>query len=331
MNQLEITNLSHAFKKKKVLTDISFNLAQGEILVVLGASGCGKSTLLNCLAGFEPIKQGMIKLNQTVVDGHNSFIMPQKRNIGLVLQETVLFPHLTVKENILLGINQSSLDYQESQLNKYITLLNIEDKLSAYPHELSGGQARRVSIARALCLNPQLLLMDEAFNGLDPMLSRSLRVELKKILKNSKLSTIIVTHDQAEALDLADRILLLNQGKIEQLAHPHQLILKPASDYVAEFMAQYPFLIIKKLNSSTCQQLAIDETFEKVFIPAQAIYYSEEGVRVELTSHHYYGTHYEVWIKLDGQALHFHLNQRELDFFLQQPRIKLELDQLFYQ
>ena len=243
-NHLSLANISHQYGDKIILNDISFNIERGEIICLLGASGSGKSTLLRLIAGVETLTTGSIAINDQIVVDEDIFIAPEDRQIGMVFQDYALFPHLTVAQNIMFGkIKHGKITRQQAlQQLDYIGLTEYAD---SYPNILSGGQQQRVALVRTLATAPEILLLDEPFSGLDSHLREELRVETKKLIKANNISAIFVTHDAEEALYLADKIILLNDSKIEQMGTPEQLLNQPASIYAAHYLRRYNELDVK--------------------------------------------------------------------------------------
>jgi iron(III) transport system ATP-binding protein len=211
MKILEINDLSKSYDgKKNVLKDCSFSIESGKICAIVGESGSGKSTLLKLITGLERPSAGQIKIKGKVVSNDDIIVSPQQRNVGLVFQDFALFPHLTVKENISFGLKKDKTKKVDELLKK----IKMEGYGNRYPSELSGGQEQRVSIARTLALNPELLLLDEPFSSLDTNLKSDLRQEIKQIIKDIGQSMIFITHDIFDALDIADEIIFLKEGNI---------------------------------------------------------------------------------------------------------------------
>ena len=210
---LEINDLSFSYiKNELILNKVSLSINKGEFVSVLGASGSGKTTLLRLIAGLDKQNSGSIILENKVIADNNSTLAPEKRNIGLVVQDKALFPHLTVKKNIMFGIRK--LKNKENLAMKMMKLFKIDHHMAKYPHELSGGEQQRVALARALVPKPQLLLLDEPFDGLDKALKADLHNEVKKIVKLKGMTVVMVTHDHDEATLLSDRIFSIKDGNI---------------------------------------------------------------------------------------------------------------------
>ena len=210
---LKIKNLTFFHRKDAlVLNKINLNIDKGEYVSILGSSGSGKTTLLRVIAGLEKQDGGSIMMDNEIISNESIMIAPEKRNIGLVVQDKALFPHLNVIKNIMFGIrNQSN---KQNTANEIMKLFKIEKHKNKFPHELSGGEQQRVALARSLAPNPKLLLLDEPFDGLDVELKSELHNEVQKIVKLKEITVIMVTHDHNEAKLLSDRIFSIEKGKI---------------------------------------------------------------------------------------------------------------------
>ena len=244
MVNLEIKNLVKVYNKKTVLDNISFEVNDGEFLSILGPSGCGKTTLLKILIGIEKPTSGQIfkkKENITKVD-------PAKRGMGIVFQNYALFPNMTVLDNVMYALNLKLKNKEEAkkQALEMIKVVNMEEHIKKYPHELSGGQQQRVAIARTLALKPDIILFDEPMSALDADNRLGLRKELKDIQKKFKTTMIYITHDQEEAFSLSDRVMVMNNGKIEQIDVPNKIFNHPKNDYVRNFVTNH---LIEKVSS----------------------------------------------------------------------------------
>ena len=215
-NILEIFELNHSFDKGVyVLDSINLTVKSGEILSILGPSGCGKTTLLRIIAGLEKQTNGIIKINNKIVSDQSCFIPPEKRNLGLIVQERSLFPHLTNYENILFGIK--NLDDKNEIVREYLELFKIDHLKDKYPHEISGGEQQRIALARSLVPCPALLLMDEPFNALDEKLKIEMYAEIKKIFRQKNMTVIMVSHDNEEVRFFSDKIYEIDNGILGQL------------------------------------------------------------------------------------------------------------------
>ena len=211
-NILNIENLSLSFKDQEVLKNINLSLDLGERVSILGESGSGKSSLLRCIAGFENINKGKISLKNEIVSSETFMLPTEKRGVGMVVQEKALFPHLTVKKNILFGIESNS--NKNEMVSELAELFKIEKLLDKLPGQISGGEQQRVAFARSLAPSPSLLMLDEPFSALDDKLKQELYYELDKIFEKQELSILLVTHDREEAQILTSRSLKLSQGSL---------------------------------------------------------------------------------------------------------------------
>lgn len=240
---LELREVSCAYEPNRPAVEhITFTVHQGEILCLLGPSGCGKTTILRAIAGFERVTAGSIALSGQLVSSRNSMIPTEQRHIGMVFQEYALFPHLRVDKNIAFGLTHLSRARQHAIVDDLLTLTGLRGLEHRYPHELSGGQQQRVALARALALRPVLLLLDEPFSNLDPDMASRMRQDLHALLRQTKTTAILVTHDHDEAFSMADRVAVLNRGRLEQFDTPEAIYHLPTTPFVADFVGQADFI-----------------------------------------------------------------------------------------
>ena len=225
-----------------MLTDLSFHIDKGMIGCLLGASGCGKTTVLRCIAGFEPVTAGEVRLNGAVMSRPGLTVPPEHRRIGMVFQDYALFPHLTVVRNIAFGLRDMTDAERDARVSELLETVGLAQVANHYPHELSGGQQQRVALARALAPRPELMLLDEPFSNLDVEMRERLSIEVRDILKQQNTTAILVTHDQNEAFNIADEIGIMYSGSIEQWDTPYRIYHEPASRFVADFVGQGVFL-----------------------------------------------------------------------------------------
>jgi iron(III) transport system ATP-binding protein len=248
---LSINDLSVAYGDGAPVVDrLSLSLARGEIGCVVGSSGCGKTTLLRAIAGFIGVSAGSIDVDGVCVAGPRFAVAPERRGIGLVFQDYALFPHLRVLENVAFGLRGADAPARAQRAAAMLDLVGLAGQAQKYPHELSGGQQQRIALARALAPAPKLLLMDEPFSNLDVDLRARLGAEVRQILKASGTTAILVTHDQQEAFAIADRIGVMNHGRLEQWDRPYDLYHRPSTRYVADFIGEGVFLPAKVLDPS---------------------------------------------------------------------------------
>lgn len=236
---LYVDKITHKYNRRVVLDDISFKIFNTEIVCLVGPSGCGKSSTLRLIAGLEKVQQGQILLSGNVVSASRSkHLAPEYRSIGFVFQDLALFPHYNVLENVKFGIKANDvLDINEKALS-LLKNVKLEDHSRSYPHTLSGGEQQRVALVRALATNPSLMLLDEPFSDLDPQLRISIREETLDILKESKITTLMVTHDPKEAMLMADKLIVMNKGKIVQEGSPSDIYYNPVNKFVAGFFSE---------------------------------------------------------------------------------------------
>lgn len=235
---IEISGISKSFDSFKVLDDINLRIETGELVALLGPSGSGKTTLLRIIAGLETPDQGSI-----IFDGEdNTNKSTQERKVGFVFQHYALFKHMTVFENIAFGLRvkpskiRPSKEAIKNKVQELLALIKMEELANRYPAQLSGGQRQRVALARALAVEPKVLLLDEPFGALDAKVRKDLRKWLRKLHDEYPITSVFVTHDQEEALDVADRVVILNQGKIEQIGTPEEVYDNPANPFVYNFL-----------------------------------------------------------------------------------------------
>ena len=240
---LELRYVSCAYETgRPAVQGISFAAREGEILCLLGPSGCGKTTILRAIAGFEPVCSGQLFLSGQLVSSPDIMIPTENRRVGMVFQEYALFPHLRVQDNIAFGLHHLARSERAGRVQEMLRLTGLEGFERRYPHELSGGQQQRVALSRALVQNPVVLLLDEPFSNLDPDMAGRMRQELHDLLRRTRTTTVLVTHDHDEAFAMADRIAVLNHGRLEQFDTPEMMYHMPATPFVADFVGQADFI-----------------------------------------------------------------------------------------
>lgn len=222
--QVESLSFFYNRSKEKTLDNFSAWIQKGEVVSILGESGSGKSTILRLIAGLETPTEGRIMIDNKIVSNDNKFVPPEKRGIGMVFQDYALFPHMTVADNVKFGLQHYNRKQKKERLEEVLDLVNLTQFHKRYPYELSGGQQQRVALARAMAPRPSLLLFDEPFSNLDASLQHKIREELRKILKKTGITSIFVTHDEADARALADQVIILKKGKIENVCKPCDML-----------------------------------------------------------------------------------------------------------
>ncbi len=244
---LQVCNVTKRFGQFTALKDVNFSAKAGEFLSILGPSGCGKTTILRIVAGLETQTEGKV-----VVEGRNVSSLPvSKRNVGIVFQSYALFPNLSAADNVAYGLRNKSISKKEirKRVSDLLHLVGLDGMAHKYPGKLSGGQQQRVALARAMALSPDLLLLDEPLSALDAKVRVMLRTEIRQLQQRLGVTTIMVTHDQEEALTMADRILVMNQGVLAQNGTPNEIYDRPASPFVASFIGSMNF--IEEMTKST--------------------------------------------------------------------------------
>ena len=232
--------------KSKVLTDVNFDLDESEIGCILGPSGCGKTSLLRAIAGFENINSGSVLKDGVCISNSLENTSVQNRKMGMVFQDYALFPNMDVKTNIAFGLKDATKKEKEDRVNYLLELVSLEQYKDKYPHELSGGEQQRVALIRALAPSPDVLLLDEPFSNIDADIKEELVTDVRDLLKELSITSIIVTHDQYEAFNIADKVAIMNNGKVEQVGNAYDIYHKPINKFVADFIGLGVFIPITR-------------------------------------------------------------------------------------
>ena len=243
MATVTIDHVTKAFGGNVVLTEFTDTFRDGEFVTLLGPSGCGKTTMLRIIAGFEKPTSGQLYLDSRLVSGGKTFIPPEKRSIGMVFQSYAVWPHMNVFDNVAypLTIQKVSRARIRESVEKVLKIVHLDQYAQRLPSQLSGGQQQRVALARALVARPALLLLDEPLSNLDAKLRESMRFEIKEIQASLGITVVYVTHDQTEAMAMSDRIILINQGRVQQSASPAEIYNNPVNPFVADFLGKVDF------------------------------------------------------------------------------------------
>lgn len=248
---ITIEDVTKRFGALTALKQVRLNIQPGELFFLLGPSGCGKTTLLRCLAGFHTPDAGVIRVD----DRDITHVPPHKRNMGMVFQQYALWPHLTIEENVAFGLEMQHLPKEDirQHVKDALARVHLEERAKAKPGQLSGGQQQRVALARALVIRPQCMLLDEPLSNLDAKLRLEMRTDIRSICKQAGLTAVYVTHDQKEALSIADRIAVMRDGCVEQVGTPDEIYRAPASAFVAGFIGEANFIqgTVRNLTEST--------------------------------------------------------------------------------
>ena len=238
MSHVRVRGLSKSFGAIEAVRELNLEIERGELMAVLGPSGCGKTTLLRVIAGFEQPDAGSVEVSDEIVAGPGRMIPPEKRRVGMVFQDYALFPHLSVERNVAFGLTSRPREEREALTRRTLELVGLQHKARTGVHELSGGERQRVALARALAPEPELVLLDEPFSSLDATLRGGLRREVELILRDAEATALLVTHDQEEALSLADRVAVMRDGEIVQVGPPVEVYGEPATRWAAQFVGE---------------------------------------------------------------------------------------------
>jgi len=327
-NTIRCQDLSKRFGEITAVEGVNLTLAAGRFLALLGPSGCGKTTTLRLLAGFEIPDHGEIEISGRQVNGPGLHLPPEKRQVGMVFQEYALFPHLSVADNVAYGLPKGS--DKQARVQEILALVDLTGMGSRMPYELSGGQQQRVALARALAPNPDLVLLDEPFSNLDAGLRGQVRAEVRQILRRVGATVIFVTHDQEEALSLADEVGVMMDGRLVQVDSPQKLYHRPVNRRVAEFVGEANFLPGQVNNGTvTCElgEFSSDGihtgAVEVMLRPEQVQLRPADNGPAEVIERTYYGHDQLVRLRLkSGAELHSRLLGSAGEFY---PGQRVEL------
>ena len=310
---LDINQLDIQIDKTRIIEDVSFQVVEGEICCLLGPSGCGKTTLLRSIAGFQQPTGGEISMDGRTLADCGHMLPPEKRQIGMVFQDLALFPHLPVKENIAFGMRgfkKSEINERVDSLLKLVDLRHLKD---SYPHQLSGGQQQRIALIRAMAPRPRLLLLDEPFSSQDTERRVQLAHEVRNILKQDNTTAILVTHDQKEAFAIADKIGVINSGRLSQWDSAYNLYHEPADKFVANFIGEGVFVCGNVLNGQTLQtelgeirgdvpKLQAGQLIDLLVRPDDIIHDDESSVQGVLVEKDFRGADHLYKIRMPGNT-----------------------------
>lgn len=337
---LENVSLRYPCTDTPAIANVTLTLEAGEILGLLGPSGCGKTTLLRLIAGFERPQTGAVTIAGRTVASSRFWIPPEQRHVGVVFQDYALFPHLTVAENVAFGLrSQTAIKTKphSEKVAQLLALVRLEGLEHRYPRELSGGQQQRVALARALAPQPRLILLDEPMSNLDVYVRLQLREEVLEILKAVGISAIFVTHDQQEALAIADKIAVMQQGHLEQVGTPEAIYAQPASRFVAQFVTQANFLPAQRrghlwkteigyfdveTTAAFIHSLAESDVAELVIREEDWLLHPDPHAPVVIKTRHFLGREYRYCLQTpSGKKLHARTSSR----VILQPATRVQL------
>ena len=338
MSFIEISNVSKFWGDVKAVENLNINVDEGEFVVLLGPSGCGKSTTLRLIAGLESITSGEISIAGKNINN----LDPSLRNISMVFQSYALFPHLNVEENIVFGLkvrNVKSVERQ-SRLKKVAEKVGLSNYLKRKPAELSGGQRQRVALARAIISDNKICLMDEPLSNLDAKLRHQMRLEIRSLQKDLNITLLYVTHDQTEAMSMADKIVLLNEGNIVQQGKPKMLYEKPENIFTAKFLGNPPMNLINLFsegdeifNSIMGKKYFTDKKFSnKVYlgIRPEDIEISKEGIKCTINDIDYQGSDVVLSLQLGDQEIYARLDSKKSEDLDKQVYISWDKNNLHF-
>lgn len=294
------------------IKNLNLVVYEDEILTLFGPSGSGKTTILRIIAGLERPESGVVKLGDRIAYDAHVFVEPEDRKVGMVFQDSSLFPHLTVSQNIIFGLHKESDAIKSERLDHMLDmtkLVGLEDRL---PHQLSGGEQQRVALARALATNPSVILFDEPFANLDEHLRRSLLIDVRRILKKGKITAVFVSHDPKDALSFSDRVAVLNNGKVEQTGSPEEVYTRPHSSFVANSLGHTNIIQVKTTErgcESFFGEICVDHEFEvgktgMISLRPQWCLWNDETYmfKAVVRDIRYYGSCKEVTVQVNGRS-----------------------------
>jgi iron(III) transport system ATP-binding protein len=293
------------FGAVEVLRGVDLDVGPGEVVALLGPSGCGKTTLLRILAGLEEHEAGAVSIGDLTVSSGGTFVPPEARRVGLVFQDYALFPHLTVEDNVAFGLRGVDVDRRRQRVQEMLERVDVAAQRGRHPHQLSGGQQQRVALARALAPAPRLLLLDEPFSNLDAAIRRRLRVELRALLGDVGVAAVLVTHDQDEALGLADRVAVMDGGRIAQIDAPRAMYAEPATVAVARAVGEVN--VLPGTAAGGVARCALGELAGSgpdgevdVLVRPEMIELGADGVPAEIVARDFVGREEVVFVTVSG-------------------------------
>lgn len=333
MNQVELSHVTKAFKTKSLgeviaVNDFNLEIKEGECFSFLGPSGCGKTTTLRMIAGFEDLSKGEIKLGDKIVSSssHKLYLPPEERGLGMVFQSFAVWPHLNIFDNVAFPLQVKKMNKVDiaKKVKEALTHTNLDGLEEVFPSDLSGGQQQRIALARAIVTNPKVMLLDEPLSNLDPKLRESMRFEIKALQKKFNFTIIFVTHDQAEAMAISDRMLVMDMGNIMQIDTPYNLYNNPINKFVHNFLGQSNFIDVEiednKIYPKGTKGQAINYPLplkqgEKSLVlatrPNEINIDNREGYKTKIEKRLYLTTYIEYHVKVGEQIIRIHTPHRQ--------------------
>jgi iron(III) transport system ATP-binding protein len=340
-NAIEIKDVSVSIEGRSILDNVSFGLQEAGIACLLGPSGCGKTTLLRCIAGFEKQHQGEVWIKGVRASNPTHHLPVEQRNIGMVFQDYALFPHLSVSDNITFGLKNLNAKTVKQRFDELVELLSLEKHINKYPHSLSGGQQQRVALARAMAPRPGVLLLDEPFASLDVELREQIARELRQILKQDGITTIMVSHNQLEAFAMADVVGVMNDGKLLQWDKAFKLYHEPGSEEVADFIGEGVFISGEVINakevdteigiiqSDAVHGIEVGEKVTVLIRPDDILHDDDSDMTARVRDKAFRGAEFLYTLELDSGVRLLSLVPSHHDHPINEPiGIRLEIDHL---
>jgi iron(III) transport system ATP-binding protein len=318
MSKLVLKNVSKRYDGFDAVCDFSLELAQGEFVSLLGPSGCGKTTTLRMIAGFIPPTSGTIESNGKTLSTPSNVLPPEKRCMSMIFQSHALWPNMTVGENVGFGLMVRKLSRAEidRRIDRILDVVQMRGLKGRYPAELSGGQQQRVALARSIVVEPEVLLLDEPLSNLDANLREEMRFEIRRLHDEFKITTVYVTHDQAEAMVTSDRIVVMNKGRIEQIAPPHELYGQPKSRFVAGFIGR----------TNLVERDGATYSLRPQSIGLSGGRPAANGAEAEIVSRAYLGEYWDYQVKPLGEGRTLRVSAPPNAIFETGQRVWLEID-----
>lgn len=340
-NAVETKQVSVAIDDKTILEDVSFSLPEAQIACILGPSGCGKTTLLRCIAGFQELDKGEVWVNGVLASHLGHSLPVEQRQVGMVFQDYALFPHLTVADNITFGLQKQKTNSVRQRLDELVALLSLAEHVHKHPHQLSGGQQQRVALARAMAPRPRVILLDEPFSSLDIELREQLAMELRQILKQDGITTIMVSHNQLEAFAMADVIGVMHQGRLLQWDTAFNLYHEPQCEDVADLIGEGVFIHGKVISgtdvnteigvieSHVPHEFAIGDEVDVLIRPDDILHDDDSPMQATVIDKAFRGANFLYTLKSKGGARLLSLVPSHHNHEINKPiGIRLEIDHL---